>query len=142
MSAEAAYVCDANVIVSALLFEESAPGRAFGAALDQGGILLSADVFAEITEVLRRPKFDRYLTREERDAFLKELLRQATLVEVSESITDCRDPKDNKYLELAVAGKARCLVSGDRDLLDLHPFRGIPIRTPQEFLADLAGRQA
>jgi uncharacterized protein len=88
----------ANVIVSALLFGESLPGQALAAALARGELLVSAEVFAELTEVLRRPKFDRYLTREERDAFLQKLLRESTVVEVTESITDCRDPKDNKSL--------------------------------------------
>ena len=44
--------------------------------------------------------------------------------------SDCRDPKDDKFLELALNGKATHIVSGDEDLLVLHPFRGIPILTP------------
>ena len=56
------------------------------------------------------------------------------MVEIAETFTDCRDAKDNKFLELAVSGKADCIVSGDADLLVLNPFRGIPILTPREFL--------
>jgi predicted nucleic acid-binding protein len=56
-------------------------------------------------------------------------------VEITETITDCRDAKDNKFLELAVSGKADCVVSGDSDLLVLNPFRGISILTPREFLS-------
>jgi len=47
----------------------------------------------------------------------------------------CRDPKDNKYLELAVAANASCIVTGDQDLLVLNPFRNIPILTSADFLA-------
>ena len=66
--------------------------------------------------------------------FLVALLKEAEMVEIAETITDCRDAKDNKFLELAVSGKADCIVSGDADLLVLNPFRGIPILTPREFL--------
>jgi predicted nucleic acid-binding protein len=57
------------------------------------------------------------------------------LVEITEMIEACRDPKDNKVLEVAVNGQATCIVTGDEDLRILHPFRGIPILTPAEFLA-------
>ncbi len=56
-------------------------------------------------------------------------------VEVTQAITACRDPKDDKFLELAVSGRATHIVSGDQDLLALHPFAGIPIVTPGSFLA-------
>ncbi len=54
---------------------------------------------------------------------------------MTEEINECRDPKDNKYLELVVSGKAECIVTGDEDLLVLNPFRGIEILTVQKFLA-------
>ena len=66
--------------------------------------------------------------------FLVALLKEVEMVEITETFTDCRDAKDNKFLELAVSGKADCIVSGDADLLVLNPFRGIPILTPREFL--------
>jgi predicted nucleic acid-binding protein len=62
------------------------------------------------------------------------LLRDVQLVNVTETIDACRDPKDNRILELAVSGAAVMIVTGDRDLLGLHPFRGIPIVTPAEFV--------
>ena len=66
-------------------------------------------------------------------------MRDVELLEVIEVVTDCRDPKDNKFLELALIGKATHIVSGDEDLLVLHPFRGISILTPQSFLAQWEG---
>jgi hypothetical protein len=60
-------VLDTNVIVSALLFPESVPGQAFIEARTRGDLLLSADAVTEVAEVLRRPKFDRYVLPEERD---------------------------------------------------------------------------
>jgi uncharacterized protein len=107
------YVFDNSAVVSALLFEQSASGQAFYAALDHGEILLSSPTFAELAEVLGRKKFDRYLTRAEREQFLAILLREANLVDITEEVRVCRDPKDDKFLELAVSGGASCLVTGD-----------------------------
>lgn len=85
--------------------------------------------------MLRRPSFDPYLAQEERLQFLATYMQDATLIEVTEVVTDCRDPKDNKFLELAVSGNATCIISGDDDLLSLHPFRGVPIVIPQAFVS-------
>jgi uncharacterized protein len=138
MSPEPRPVFDNNVVVSALLFEQSVPAQAFYAALDHGEILVSQATFAELSDVLGRKKFDRYVTREEREQFLVMLLREATVVEITEEVHVCRDPKDDKFLELALSGGASCLVTGDQDLLVLHPFRGVPILTPAQFLASFA----
>ena len=134
MKTKGRYVFDTSVVVSALLLKESKPGRAFHLALDHGVILLSLPVVKELDAVLRRPKFDRYLLLEERERFLAALVLEATFVEVNERIRACRDPKDDIFLELAVSGAATCIVSSDEDLLQLNPFRGIPIVKPDEFL--------
>src|SRR3990172_4419390 len=127
------YVFDTNVIISALLFGQSKPGQAFFAALDRGQILLSVPVFHELSAVLSREKFASYLLREERERFLAVFLRKAVLVEIHERVKVCRDPKDDMLLELAINGKATCIISGDEDLLELNPFRGMPILTPDQF---------
>jgi predicted nucleic acid-binding protein len=66
--------------------------------------------------------------------FLAVLLREPRLVEVTVHVGECRDPRDNKFLELAISGNADCIVTGDQDLLVLHPFRGISIVSPRGFL--------
>lgn len=137
MNSEPRYVFDASVIVSALLFEKSLPGQAFYAALDHGEVLLSAEVVAELTAVLGRKKFDKYVTPDEREEFLQTLLREAVMVAVTADLQVCRDPRDDKYLALAVTGRAACLISGDQDLLVLHPFQGVSIITPSQFLESL-----
>ena len=129
------FVFDTNVLVSALLFEQSKPAQAFYSALQQEEILLSADLVNEIHEVIHRKKFDRYISTEQRDVFLIALVQTGTLIEITESIKVCRDPKDNMILELAVSGQADVIVSGDKDLLVLNPFRGISILTPEKSLA-------
>lgn len=137
MSPELRFLFDTSAVVSALLFEHSVPGRAFYAALDRGQILLSEATFAELAEVLGRKKFDRYVTPAEREQFLAMLLGVGTLIEITEVVRACRDPKDDKFLELAASGGASCLATGDQDLLVLHPFRGIPVLTPAQFLESL-----
>lgn len=67
--------------------------------------------------------------------FLAALVKVSELVEISETIAECRDPKDNKFLELAACGGADRIISGDEDLLVLNPFRGIPVLTPKDFLS-------
>ena len=97
-------------------------------------LLVSAPIIHELNEVLSREKFDPFLLREERERFLVALLREASFVDITVSIKECRDPKDDKFLELAVSGNADVIVSGDDDLLVLDPFRDIRIVTPREFL--------
>jgi putative PIN family toxin of toxin-antitoxin system len=127
-------VFDTNVVLSALLFEESKPAQAFFAALTDGEILLSVELAHEINRVLLRKKFDRYLTIDQRELFLAELVETSRLVEITETINACRDSKDNMILELAVSGQADAIITGDGDLLVLHPFRSVPILTPETFL--------
>ncbi|MFC1867616.1 putative toxin-antitoxin system toxin component, PIN family [Thermodesulfobacteriota bacterium] len=137
MNDKVRYVFDTNVIISALLFEQSKPAQAFCAALDRGEILLSRPVLKELNEVLAREKFNPYLHIEERVSFIVALLRESILIDIKESIEVCRDPKDDKFLELAINGGAACIISGDEDLLILNPFRNIPIINPEEFLKSL-----
>jgi uncharacterized protein len=90
----------------------------------------------ELQNVIKRKKFDKYVTAEERDAFITLLTTTATLVEIDERIQASQDSKDDKFLEVAVNGSASCIVTGDPDLLVLHPFRGVVIITPALFLSD------
>jgi len=127
-------VFDTNVLVSALLFERSVPAQAMFAAMDAGEILLSETLVNEINEILQRKKFERYISAEQREEFLIALVQSAELVEITETITACRDPKDNHILELAVSGGAQVIVTGDSDLLVLNPFQEIQILPPRDFL--------
>ena len=133
------YVFDTNVIVSAILFHQGTPAQALETALDEGEVIISEAIVRELNDVLSREKFARYASEEDRSRFLQSLLRESRLIEVEEVIEVCRDPKDNKYLEAAVSGGAECVISGDNDLLVLHPFRGIPIYRPHEFLRRIRG---
>ena len=128
------FVFDANVIVSVFLFKNSPPRLALETAKNQGIIILSDTVIDELSNVLSRSKFDRYLAKSIRQELLETLVEASLLVQPSESIDECRYPKDNKYLELAISGHAESLITGDEDLLVLNPFRNIKIITVLEFL--------
>jgi putative PIN family toxin of toxin-antitoxin system len=127
-------VFDTNVIVSAVLLPRSIPRQAFDHALDHGSILVSSATVAELNDVLRREHLNKYVEEQDRLEFLAALVRDAEVIEVADQVTECRDPKDNKFLELGVSGNATHIVTGDQDLLVLHPFRGISVVTPRAFL--------
>ena len=127
-------VLDTNALVSRLLSRRSVPGQAVDAAMTHHGVLASEATLMELAEVLGRAKFDPYLTIGERQDFLRQFDRIAERIEILRPIRACRDPKDDKFLELAVEGAADMIVTGDNDLLALHPFQGISILTPARFL--------
>lgn len=128
-------VFDVNVVVSAILFTNSVPRQAIALALRRGTVLISEAVAQELARVLARERFEQYVPLANREESRDEVVRQSELVEITESIQACRDPEDDKILELAVSGGAAYIVTGDADLLALNPFRGIAVVTPAEFLA-------
>jgi putative PIN family toxin of toxin-antitoxin system len=128
-------VIDTNALVSRLFLPDSAPARAVRLAVSEDRILASDATLMELADVLGRPKFDAYVTIEERQTFLRLFGRIAERVQIIHVVRTCRDPKNDKFLELAANGSAGAIVTGDNDLLALHPFRGIPVLTPTAFLA-------
>ncbi len=127
-------VFDTNVLISALLLPDSKPRQALDAALQHGMVLLSLPVLAELYGVLTRTRFRKYITEDDVRSFVAALTREVGWVEVSVRLIVCRDPEDDKLLELAVSGKATHLVTGDGDLVSLNPFRDIQILSPASFL--------
>lgn len=81
-----------------------------------------------------RPKFDRYLSLAERMTLLKGFEQISFPVIPSIEVTLCRDPKDDKFLSLALSANAECITSGDQDLLLLADSFPIQILTPAQFL--------
>lgn len=127
-------ILDTNTLVSALLIRQSIPRQAFDKAKQEGILLLSNATLEELDSVLNREKFKKYITDAERILFVQTLKNQSILLETTQSISACRDPKDNKFLELAVTGGADYIISGDSDLLVLNPFENIKIVTPRAFV--------
>jgi uncharacterized protein len=123
-----------QALVGAALKADSVPERALLHAEEVDVIALSAAVDAEIAAVLSRPKFAGAIPLPRRERLLEILRRTAVWLEPTVRVTDCRDRKDDKYLELALAAGAETIVSSDDDLLVLHPWRGVRILRPADYL--------
>jgi len=128
-------VIDTNVLVSALVLPTSVPRQAVDKALDVGVVLISESTLEEVAGVLARKKFDPYISRQECEAFLYQLTNTAEVVHATRIVRECRDHRDDKFLEVALNGQAGVIVTGDKDLLAMHPWRGIAVLTPAQFLA-------
>jgi putative PIN family toxin of toxin-antitoxin system len=127
-------VVDNNVLIRRLLLPSAIPALAVRKAVETGQLLVSEPVLAELADVLSRQKFDRYVSIEDRQQFFRLLGRVAEIVPIVYTIHACRDPTDDKFLELAVNGSADLIVTGDNHPLVLNPFRSIPIMTPGRYL--------
>ena len=127
-------VIDTNVFVSAAIFAFSAPRQALNKALSGGILLVSESTLNELKEVLFRPKLDRYVGREERALFLAQLEAVAEFVPIIQLVRECRDPKDDKFLEVVLNGRADVIITGDADLLAMHPWRGVAILSPLDYV--------
>ena len=125
-------VIDTGVFFSAAIKAQTVPNIAVYRAGQRGVLLKSRSTEAELVEVIDHPRLARLIAPAAR-ARLVELMALAELVPIAERIAVCRDPKDDKFLELAVNGGADVIVSGGADLLVLNPFRGISIVTPAMF---------
>jgi len=133
MSSFGRLVVDTNVVLSAILFPGSVPGRALDRS--QGSVVLASKfTLQELKEVAERSRFDRYVEAEKWRRLVAEYVRAVAAVDIPFPIRACRDPRDDKFLEVAVHGRANLIVTGDMDLLALHPFRGIAILSPADYL--------
>jgi len=133
-------VVDTGVLVNALIRRQGTTGAVLQALRDgHFSLVYSIDILVEIIEVLgREPIRTKYHVEPDDITALINLIRlRGELVTPGRRVQACRDPKDDKFLEAALAGHADCIVSGDADLLDLTPFENIPILRPAEFLARL-----
>lgn len=135
MKSRARFVVDTNALVSRLLLPQSAPARAVRKAADEGRLLMSEPTMLELVAVLGRAKFDPYVSVVDRQEFIRRLGRIAEMVPTVRVVRACRDPRDDKFLEVAVNGRADLIITGDHDLLELDPFMGIPILSPAAYLA-------
>ena len=129
------FVIDTNTLISTFITYSKAT-IAYEKAKNNGRLLVSDETFNEFCDVFVRKKFDKYLSLKTRLDILNGFQKVAIFSKVSVTITDCRDPKDNKFLELAISANASCIITGDNDLLSLHPFRNIPILNAVDFIND------
>lgn len=127
-------VVDTNVFVSRLLRFDSVPGRAAEKAIHNAVLLVSQATMSELADVLAQEKFDRYVTIEQRLQFVRLIAQTAKFVPIIHTIRECRDPKDDKFLEVGLNGRADVIITGDVDLLAMHPWREVAIVTPANYI--------
>lgn len=134
-------VFDTSTLVSASLRIGSLPHQALLEAFATSDLCASLETLAELEQALDREKFDPYLDRESRREFAALIRRNIHFFVVDDADLQaiqpcCRDRRDNKFLVLALAAEANTLVSSDEDLLVVHPWHGLAIVTPAEFLRE------
>lgn len=130
-------VIDTGTLISAAIRINSVPSLAYQNVVRDYEICVSQQTLSELTTVLMREKFDKYLNREERACFLEDYKMIAVVYSVCFEINDCRDPKDNMFLELALSAKADVIISSDPDLYEMNPYQNIAILQPAIFLQDI-----
>lgn len=134
-SANPLFIFDTNTLISGALIQNSAPSLALIEAIKSGEICFSKDTLLELKEVLERKKFDKYLSSNQRLEFFENLKKVTRIFYPKQKFEHCRDPKDNKFLDLAFISEAHYLVTGDRDLLILKKFHQTAIISPADFLS-------
>lgn len=137
MTAIERQVIDTNVLISAALLQDSVPARLLRRVLQNGRIVFSRATFTELESRLWRPKFDRYVSMENRRLLLHDLSSVADWAEPALASRHSRDADDDKFVHLALASGAPWLISGDRDLLDLRRIEGVRVLSPASALRRL-----
>ena len=130
-------VPDTNLFLSSLFSSSSPPAEVLKLCVTRFVGLRSGETLTELTDKLASPKFVSRFPEENLRAVERICAVLFERIEVTTTVTDCRDGKDDKFLALAIDGRADVIVTGDQDLLVLHPWRGIPILSPRDFLDTL-----
>jgi putative PIN family toxin of toxin-antitoxin system len=130
-------VLDTNVLVSAAISRSSISRLVFDKVIAENELVISEELISELRRVLNGEKFNRYSLEIERTLFISSVITVATFVIPHERVTACRDESDNRVLEAALASNADLIITGDKDLLVLHPFTNILILTPRQFISSV-----
>jgi uncharacterized protein len=128
-------VIDTSSLISALLKPVSIPAQGLAFLGSHCDLMASVETLAELESVMGRPYLDRYRSRKERVDFLEKYREMVQVIDVLEEVQECRDPKDDKFLSLALAAKADLIVSSDADLQVLNPYRDIIVLSPAQVIA-------
>ena len=130
-------VVDTNIFISGLLGSDTCRKVFLSFKEQRFELVISEILFEELKFVLDRPKFRLLIKSGEKKEAISFIKSHAIFVKPKEKVDICRDAKDNKVLECALEAKCDCIVSGDKDLLVLKSFRGIPVISTTKFLSKL-----
>ncbi|MBD2482871.1 putative toxin-antitoxin system toxin component, PIN family [Planktothrix sp. FACHB-1365] len=129
-------VIDTNVLLSAALSPNGTARQALDKAYQQFKIAQSEETYQELKTRIYKPKFNKYISDQDREQFLEVVKKSSHFIETTSQINICRDPDDNKFLELTKDCNAEYLITGDQDLLSLTTLAEYQnkIMTPKNFL--------
>ena len=127
-------VVDTNILVSFAIRPNPDFKKIFDHIAAHGVSLVSDDTLAELFDVLSRDRFRKYIPLDQSIDYVEWYAGLSEQIIVTEHVVACRDPKDDKFLSLAISGKADCIIAGDNDLLDMVKFNGIPVYRPADFV--------
>ena len=128
-------VIDTNVFISFALSSTTTPALAVEHTIKNNFVVLqSPETMSELVTKLLLPKFEKYITLEQRRQLLIRVFERSLLIRPTHQTEICRDRDDNKFLNLAASGEASYLITGDDDLLILKHYEKTAIVTPKEFL--------
>ena len=115
---------DSNLVVSAFVNPEGMASTALQLAVEHFDVAASRATLAELADVLKRDRFDRYCAKADRITRLEAYAQAVLVFDVQLEVSDCKDPKDNKFLALCTTAGAKVLVTGDKkDFLVMHPYQ-------------------
>ena len=131
-------VIDTNILISAALSAQGAPAKLVQLALAQHRLVFSQATLNELRTRLYRPKFDRYISLENRERLLHDFKACALGLALGEPAVYSRDREDDRFIELALKAQAHYLVSGDKDLLEAPSLAGLRIVSVHQALDALS----
>ncbi|TAF99631.1 MAG: putative toxin-antitoxin system toxin component, PIN family [Burkholderiales bacterium] len=136
MKSKQRVVFDTNALISAAILPNSISNQALALAATHFELVVSEATWLEFESRIERPKLFRYFDNlpAQREDVVRTVGRVVKHVVVHTVVTDCRDPDDNKFLALAADSGAKWIVTGDSDLLDLDPWRGVMLVTAGAFV--------
>jgi uncharacterized protein len=128
-------VIDTNILISFAIRPNRNFERIFDHVAAHGVSLVSEDTLTELFDVLTRDKFRKYIPLDQSIDYVEWYAAISEQIIVTDHIIACHDPKDDKFLSIAVSGQADCIIAGDHHLLDMIQFNGIPVYSPVEFIS-------
>ncbi len=129
-------VIDTNVLLSATLSPEGTARKALDKAYQKFKLAQSDATYQELKTRIYKRKFDKYISDEDRQDFLNIVKKYSQFIKIKSQVNTCRDPDDNKFLELFKDSNAEFLITGDQDLLSLKTLAEYQnqIITPRDFV--------
>ena len=133
-------VFDTSTLVGVLLYPRSAHAQAFRDVIARHQAVASTETMHELVEVLSRPKFDRYRAAADRAEFVRRYAGVVQMVAVIETVNDCRDSKDNKFLALALASRGDERDAASVALAALADYLPVYSASVRSYAIELAAR--